>query len=162
MRGRVGAKAWNQDATHSIYIYTDGSKTPDGAGAGIFFNELNLKQPYKLPNNCTIFQAEVFAVRKAVELAETCTTVNLEVNLYIDSQAAIKGITTYKQNSKLVNSCKAAVERLSTNRKLHIYCVPSHVGIPGSEAADVVARSEVHLPKKQMMEVPAPLRAVRS
>ena len=104
--------------------------------AGIFFNELNLRQPYKLPNHCTIFQAEVFAVWKAVELAETRTTVNSVVNLYIDSQAAIKGITAYKVNSKLVNSCKAAVERLATNRKLHIYWVPSHVGIPGNEAAD--------------------------
>ena len=34
-------------------IFTDGSKTPDGAGAAIFFNEINLRQPYKLPNHCT-------------------------------------------------------------------------------------------------------------
>ena len=147
---------------HGFNIFTNGSKTPDGAGAAIFFNELNLRQPYKLPNHCTIFQAEVFAVWKAVELAETRTTVNSVVNLYIDSQAAIKGITAYKVNSKLVNSCKAAVERLATNRKLHIYWVPSHVGIPGNEAADEVARSGVHLPEEQMMDVPAPLRAVNS
>ena len=52
---------------------------------------------------------------KAVELAETLTTVNSVVNLYIDSQAAINGITACKVNSKLLNSCKAAVERLDTN-----------------------------------------------
>ena len=91
---------------NTFNIFTDGSKTPDGAGAGIFFNQLNLRQLYKLPNHCTIFQAEVFAMWKAVELAETRTTVNSVVNLYIDSQAAIKGITAYKVNSKLVNSCK--------------------------------------------------------
>ena len=65
---------------------------------------------------------------KAVELAETRMTVNSVVNLYIDRQAVIKGITAYKVNSKLVNSCKAAVERLASNRKLHIYWVPGHVG----------------------------------
>ena len=65
-------------------------------------------------------------------------------------------------NSKLVNSCKAAVERLATNRKLHIYWVPSHVGIPENEAADEVARSGVHLPEEQMLDVPASLRAVNS
>ena len=43
---------------------------------------------------------------KAVELAETRTTVSSIVNLYIDSQAAIKGVN--KVNSKLVSSCKAA------------------------------------------------------
>ena len=40
--------------------------------------------------------------------------------------------------------------------------MPSHVGIPGNEAADEVARSGVHLPEEQMMDVPAPLRAVNS
>ena len=62
-------------------------------------------------------------------------------------------------NSKLVNSCKTPVD---TNRKLHIYWVPSHVGIPRNEAADVVARSGVHLPEEQRMYVPATLRAVNS
>ena len=34
------------------------------------------------------------------------------------------------------------------------------MGIPGNGAADKVARTEVHLPEEQMMDVPAPLRAV--
>ena len=38
--------------------------------------------------------------------------------------------------------------------------MPSHVGIPGNEAADKVARSGVHLPEEQIMDVPATLRAV--
>ena len=32
----------------------------------------------------------------------------------------------------------------------------------GNEAADEVASSGVHLPEEQMMDVPAPLRAVNS
>ena len=89
---REGWRKGMEPRRNTFNIFTDSSKTPDGAGAGIFFNELNLRQPYKLPNHCTIFQAELFAVWKAVELAETRTTVNSVVNLYIDSQAAIKGI----------------------------------------------------------------------
>ena len=97
----VGAKAWNQDAISSIYL------------------QRALKR--LILRHCTIFRAEVFAVWKAVEFAETRTTVNSIVNLYIDSQAAIKGITAYKVNSKLVNSSKEAVERLATNRE-HLLC----------------------------------------
>ena len=40
--------------------------------------------------------------------------------------------------------------------------MPSHVGIPGNKAADEGARSGVNLPEEQMMDVPAPLRAVNS
>ena len=40
--------------------------------------------------------------------------------------------------------------------------MPGHVGIPRNEAADEVARSGVHLPEEQMMDVPAPLREVNS
>ena len=72
---------------NTFNIFTDGFKLRNGAGAGIFFDELNLRQPYNLPNHCTNFQAEVFAVWKAVELAETRTTVNSVVDLYIDGQA---------------------------------------------------------------------------
>ena len=57
----------------------------------LYVIDTHIRQPYKLPNHYTILQAEVFAV-----------------NLYIDSQAAIKGITAYKVNSKLVNSWKAS------------------------------------------------------
>ena len=52
---------------NTFNIFTDGPKTPDGA----LFKELNLRQPYKLRNQYTIFHAEVFAVCKAVELTET-------------------------------------------------------------------------------------------
>ena len=93
---REGWRKGMEPRRNTFNIFTDGSKTPDGAGAGIFFTELNLRQSYKLPSHCTIFQAEVLAVWHAVELAETCTTVNSIVNLYIDSQAAVKRITAYK------------------------------------------------------------------
>ena len=70
---RQGWRKGMEPRRNTFNIFTDSSETPDGAGAAILFNELNPRQPYKLPNHCTIFQAEVFAVWKTVELAETRT-----------------------------------------------------------------------------------------
>ena len=78
------------------------------------------------------------------------------MNLYIDSQAAIKAITAYKVNSKLVNSRKAAVERQIES------CISTGCLATENESSDEVARSRLHLPEEQMTDVPASLRAVNS
>ena len=50
-----------------VTIYTDGSKTKDGVGAGIVVYYKNTRiftDSFKLPNTATIFQAEIFAIKK--------------------------------------------------------------------------------------------------
>jgi len=40
-------------------------KLEGGVGAGLYCTDPELRLSYKLPNDCSIFQAEVFAIRKA-------------------------------------------------------------------------------------------------
>lgn len=41
----------------------------EGVGAGIYCVELDLRQSFMLPEYCSTFEAEVFAIRKAAEVA---------------------------------------------------------------------------------------------
>jgi len=63
----MGPDDWKTgwDQTQHLNIYTDGSKLEGGVGAGLYCTDPELRLSYKLPNDCSIFQAEVFAIRKA-------------------------------------------------------------------------------------------------
>ncbi|XP_037941860.1 uncharacterized protein LOC119674776 [Teleopsis dalmanni] len=104
---------------NTINVFTDGSKMEVGVGAGIYCAELSIRMPFKLPNYCSVFQAEVFAVKKAAELVCRDETRNYCINFYVDSQAAIKAIKSYWSSSKNVLECKEAITRLACNRRLY-------------------------------------------
>ncbi|KAH8342556.1 hypothetical protein KR059_004787 [Drosophila kikkawai] len=67
----MGPNDWKSGQGHAQFlnIYTDGSKMDGGVGAGIYCSDPEMRLSYKLPSHCSIFQAEVFAIRKAAELA---------------------------------------------------------------------------------------------
>ena len=56
---------------YAVQIYTDGSKTQTGVGAGIaiFYQDQTIQQhQYKLHNKCSNTQAERVAILKALEI----------------------------------------------------------------------------------------------
>ncbi|KAH8393180.1 hypothetical protein KR200_009132, partial [Drosophila serrata] len=67
----MGPEDWEtvQDHARHLNIFTDGSKMKGGVGAGMYCSDPEMKLSYKLPSHCSIFQAELFAIRKAAELA---------------------------------------------------------------------------------------------
>ncbi|KAH8280167.1 hypothetical protein KR054_003409, partial [Drosophila jambulina] len=67
----MGSNDWKtgQDHAQHLNINTDGSKMEGGVGAGIYCTDPEMGLSYKLPSQCSIFQAEVFAIGKAAELA---------------------------------------------------------------------------------------------
>ena len=48
-----------------LEVYTDGSKTSEGTGSGVFLEDIDLRLSVKLDNFCTVFQAEIFALNIA-------------------------------------------------------------------------------------------------
>ena len=48
-----------------IDVYTDASKLDNGIGSGIYCGKLNLNFSLRLPNYCSVFQAEVIAIYRA-------------------------------------------------------------------------------------------------
>ncbi|XP_073811046.1 uncharacterized protein [Musca autumnalis] len=134
-------EAWthNSSPLPGIEVYTDGSKMEGGTGAGVYSDTLNLRISYKLSENCSVFQAEIFAVTKAAELIK-----NMEgdiagpVTIYVDSQAALKSLRSHSIKSAAALHCRKALEAL---RSIVTLCwVPGHCDIEGNEKADEMAR----------------------
>lgn len=124
---------------NGISIFTDGSKTEDGTGAGLFISDPNRSQSYRLESHVTVFQAEVFALLKAAELAMNVPADR--VNLYSDSKAALLALASFRTNSDLVRGCRAALNELTDRATVELFWVPGHCGIVGNEKADELARA---------------------
>jgi len=69
----------SRDQTQKLNIYTDGFETDEGVGAGLYCTDTEIRS-YKLRSDCSIFQAEVFAMRKAAEVAQN---INRHRNVFL-------------------------------------------------------------------------------
>ena len=61
---------WNDGVLQEqrgISIFTDGSKLGGSIGAVVFCRELRLELPFQLDDDCSMFQAKIFAILKAIE-----------------------------------------------------------------------------------------------
>lgn len=123
---------------HTIKWYTDGSKTEDGAGAGIFGPRFKHAEP--LGKYANIFQAELYAISRCAETNIGRNYRNKSIAILTDSQAAIKALNSHTISSGIVWECFKSVNRLANCNDVTIYWVPGHVGVYGNEEADKLAR----------------------
>lgn len=129
-------QSWSND----LFWYTDGSKTDDGSGAGIYSEALKQNISLPLGRYTTVFQAEIHAI-------ETCIRENLRrlfigrrIYILSDSQAALKALACCRITSKLVWDCLQNLKLLAKRNKVTLVWVPGHKGIAGNERADELAR----------------------
>ena len=136
----------NIDDTPSdtITCYTDGSKTDEGCGAGLIITSNNNctilhEESHKLPNYCSVFQAELTAI------TETCNKLatynNKHIIIWTDSLSSIQALTALNTKSRTVNSCLSALNRLGANNTLELKWIAAHSGHWGNEKADELAKS---------------------
>ena len=76
----------------SIAIYTDGSKSKDGVGFAVISTTFQIKS--SLPNNASIYTAELMAIKSA--LIKVIRLNLRKVVLYSDSLSAIEGINSFR------------------------------------------------------------------
>ena len=122
-------------------IYTDGSK--DGkkvASAAILDGEL---YQFRLPNNSSVFSAEIKAIDLALNHIEQDAYWRYIV--YTDSLSAMKALEGEKTGNPLVVNLLEKLSRLCERADIAFCWLPSHIGISGNEEADKAAKDALSL-----------------
>ena len=131
------AHAWDSDTN----IYTDGSKTESGVGASFiaYKNDGSVVQrKFKLNATCSVFQAELFAIDKALEWAEQ--RLKNSLTIFSDSLSSLHAIENRSNSHPLVVSIHARLHNLENNHSISFAWTKAHAGINGNEEADRLAK----------------------
>jgi ribonuclease HI len=152
---------------NSLLFYTDGSKTPDGIGAGFAVYQMDSAQrsfnlihscSYKLPSYATVFQAEVEAINQGARFALQITKPtqdNLslygDLSLYElffigDNKASLYAISKLLATSQIVLNCTKNLSQLNKTHKITLHWIKAHSGQEGNERADYLAKQGTLLP----------------
>ena len=143
---RAGWKRQNSLSLGPICIYTDGSKTNQGVGAGVYISTNSKGLPagsasYPLGKLATVFQAEVYAILISAQKLLEHNVSNTTIKIFSDSQGAIKALKSHSIRSKLILDCHQALNAAAgMGNNIHLIWVPGHAGIAGNEQADAAAR----------------------
>ena len=127
-------------------VYSDGSKTASGVGAGftIIRNQKEiLSGETKLNESCTVFQAEVLAIFEAIRTLLNSSFISgvRFLKVFSDSSAALYALRKRKCKSKVVLYTVKILNKLARmNVNISLVWIKAHVGHPGNERADFLAK----------------------
>jgi len=134
---------WEQGrpgTTDEICFYTDGSKLEGQVGAGVYSEQLDIRKSFRLPDHCSLFQAEVHAIKEALTCLGNLSLQRGHLNIYIDSQAAIKSIYSTNTNSRTIADCRRSLHEMANHFTISLIWVPGHRDIVGNSIAVELAR----------------------
>ena len=123
-------------------IYTDGSKEGNSVAAAAVYGERSLK--CCLPDNSSIFSAEIKAIDLALNLAEYSDPNRFII--FSDSLSTLQALSNQRLENPLICNVLERISHLSTDNRFVFCWLPSHVGIKGNENADKSAKSALNLP----------------
>ena len=119
------------------HIYTDGSKADKKASSAVYssFGKIS----FRLPDNSSIFTAEIAAIIKALEYVKASWFTKFVI--FCDSKSVLETISSQESNNPLLNNLFKIIQSLKEDGNIIHFCwVPSHVGIRGNEMADKAAK----------------------
>ena len=124
-----------------VSVYTDGSKTSEGTGSGIYSEELDYKISIPLGVYTTVFQSEVVAICESSREMLRDGVSNKRILICSDSESSIVSLSSVKFSSRVVLQCFEMLETLSRDNEVTLTWVPGHSGVQGNEEADELARN---------------------
>jgi ribonuclease HI len=129
-----------------LEIYTDGSLIDNKVGAAFVAYEngtLITPRKFKLESYCTVFQAEIFAIRESLEWTLKRLKFHRHdyVNIFSDSQSSLVALQNPSSTHPLVRdilTLSTQLRMIGTNPRF--FWIRSHTGIAENEEADKYAK----------------------
>ena len=143
------------ETTTGYNVYTDGSKMKGHTGAGVHVRlneDIVLEHSYRLPDDATVFQAEMYAIYEAA-CAMQWQDEEKDIQFFVDSRAALDALNATSIKSRITLQ---AVEQLNSlaPSKITLSWIRGHKGTPGNEAADKLAKKGGTLDYIQRLGLP--------
>ena len=116
-----------------VEIYTDGSKIGESVACAVICgNQINSMH---LPDKSSVYTAELFAIRMALELIHRLKQKSFVINS--DSLSSLQAILSVDIiNVTVFNILKLYTQLTDMGKHVSLCWIPSHVGIKGNEMAD--------------------------
>ena len=150
-------KSDGSDNYQGYRCYTDGSKTKHGTGSGaclMIHTHVLRTRCYGLAEHANVFQAELYAIKKAIGVMKTTKEEHNEdadfrtVRILSDSQAALMSLENIDTESQLVREVKEELNNLGRQITVELAWIKAHVNYKGNEIADKLAKTGTKLPTK--------------
>jgi ribonuclease HI len=127
-----------------MQIFTDGSKTGKGVGAGIAFFGFGLRinnLQCRLNKGCTNNQAEQLAILTALKHTKNMQTTEKTVTIHTDSLITLDSLRNGNIHTFLIEEIRKQLNEMTTkNWKIILRWVKAHAGVIGKELADKLAK----------------------
>ncbi|XP_037579371.1 uncharacterized protein LOC119462097 [Dermacentor silvarum] len=143
---QTAASLLHEDLEGHLQVFVDGSVVPDtgSSTAACIIPALQKSRQCRLPAHASSTAAEVAGLHLAVDLL-TAEPPETPAAIFCDSKAALLSLQRPERTSlgvALLSTRLAALQDAGCPVSLH--WIPAHVGIPGNEEADALAKSAHH------------------
>ena len=127
-----------------LHIYTDGSKQLDNTvSSALYIPKFNIKISKRIPNNCSIYTAELSAIYLALNWIREVRPYSTVI--FTDSLRAISTLLNIRQNlnnSPIIKEIAIILTDLFLNLNNVIFTwIPSHTNILGNDIVDNLAKN---------------------
>ena len=121
--------------------YTDGTVDPDTNTTGAAVYSRNFTGSWRTSNSASTMQTELIAIKEA--LKHSIQNQNENITIHTDCKSAMQALQQLKvkENKSLISDIQQLLyQHKLAHRQVTINWIPSHIGIPGNEKADELAK----------------------